>query len=83
MSDLQVIATLEKNRRERLRIALDVWQGHELLDIRVVTELTESSGTWVPGKKGVSLQRSMLPSLIDALLQAHQKHFGKPYEVPA
>lgn len=66
----EVIALLDKNRREKLRIALDQYQGVDLIDIRVAVQLTESSGIWTPTKKGVSFQPHMLPDVIRALTRA-------------
>lgn len=79
MTDLRIIASLDKSRREKLRIALDVYQGVELVDVRCTVDLTESSGIATPTKKGVSFRRDMLPDVIAALLEAHRAHFGKPY----
>ena len=68
-----IIASLNKNRTERLRIALDSWQGHELLDIRVTTQLSEGTDLWSPTKKGVSINVAMLPALRQALADAETK----------
>ena len=66
----RVIANLEKNRQERLRIALDQYQGVDLIDIRVTTRMTEATDVWSPTKKGLSLRVVMLPDLIAALQRA-------------
>ncbi len=66
----RVIATLRKNARERLRIAIDRYQGVDLIDLRVTVDLTVSSGIQIPTKKGVSLRVGMLPALIAALQEA-------------
>ncbi|MGI8839896.1 MAG: PC4/YdbC family ssDNA-binding protein [Caulobacteraceae bacterium] len=65
-----VIATLPKNSRERVRVALDEYQGHRLIDVRVVAQLTESSNAWFPTKRGVSLAIAHLPVLARALAAA-------------
>ena len=65
-----VIATLRKNARESLRVALGRFQGVDLIDIRVTVDLTASSGIQTPTKKGVSLRVGMLPDLIEALQKA-------------
>lgn len=65
-----VIAVLPKNRRESLRIALDQYQGSNLVDLRVVVELSETSGLATPTRKGVALRVEMLPDLIEALGKA-------------
>lgn len=68
-----VIAVLAKNSRERVRIALDEWQGHQLVDIRVLTQLSDSSDIWTPTKKGVSINVSHLGALATALAAAETK----------
>ena len=68
-----IIAVLHKNRSERLRIALDEYQGHQLLDVRVVTQLSDATDLWSPTKKGVSINVTMLPALREALADAETK----------
>jgi hypothetical protein len=68
-----VIGELQKNRRERLRIALDEWQGHRLVDLRITTQLAESADVWSPTKKGVSINVAHLPALVRALTVAEAK----------
>jgi hypothetical protein len=65
-----VIATIPKNSREWVRVALDEFRGVQLVDIRVLVELNEETGLPIPTKKGVSLKVEKLPSLIDALNDA-------------
>jgi hypothetical protein len=70
----EILAMLDKNRREKLRIALDNYQGVDLIDIRVAVQITETSGVWSPTKKGVSFQPHMLPDVIEALQRALAAH---------
>jgi len=72
-ADLHVIAELEKNRTERVRVALDRWRDVDLIDIRATVLLTETSGQWTPTKKGLSLRIGQLPALIEALQLAEAK----------
>lgn len=65
-----VIATIPKNSRDWVRIALDEYRGVQLVDIRVLVELTQETGLPIPTKKGVSLKVEKLPVLIDALNDA-------------
>lgn len=65
-----VVATLEKNARERLRISLDHWRGHDLVDLRVCVPLAEHDRTLVPTKAGVSVRVALLPELIESLQAA-------------
>lgn len=73
MSKAVVIAEFTKNRRENCRVALDNYQGVDLIDLRVTVQLSESSGIWTPTKKGLSLRVEQLPELIAALQAAHQR----------
>jgi hypothetical protein len=70
MSGPTVVAELVKNKRERVRVALDQWQGHDLVDIRVTAPLGDASDIFAPTKKGVSLAVARLPELIAALTAA-------------
>jgi hypothetical protein len=73
MSAPEIIASLEKNSRERVRVALDEYQGVKLIDIRITTELSQGTGIQAPTKKGVALNVAKLPELIDALQQAERR----------
>lgn len=66
----EIIAILPKNAHERTRVALDQYQGLDLIDIRACTQIGESAGVWSPGKKGISLRVQQLPALIEALQRA-------------
>lgn len=68
-----ILASLAKNKREQLRIALDEWQGVHLIDLRVTTELSDATGIQVPTKKGLSLRVEMLGDVIAALRDAEVK----------
>jgi len=70
MGKATVIAELEKSGRERVRVALDHYAGHDLIDIRISVQLTEGTGLWVPTKKGLSLRIAQLPALRAALADA-------------
>jgi hypothetical protein len=69
-----IVAELRKNTRERLRVALDEWQGNHLLDLRITTQLAETTpDVWSPTKKGVSDNVAMIPALREALADAEAK----------
>ena len=67
MTALFVIGELRKNSRERVRVALDHWQGHNLLDIRVTAQLSKGTDIWTGTKKGVSVNVALIPALREAL----------------
>lgn len=62
------IAIIEKNTQEDVRVTLDEYSGHQLIDVRTFVDFksgnTEGRG---PTKKGVSLNVAKLPDLIAAL----------------
>ena len=63
--DGKVVATLQKNARERLNVTLTEYRGHELVDMRVYFE--DADGDWRPSRKGLTLSRALLPELVAAL----------------
>jgi hypothetical protein len=73
MSAPTIVAELRKNARERVRVALDEWQGHSLIDIRVTTQFTEALDVWSPTKKGLSMNVAMIPALREALASAEAR----------
>ncbi len=68
-----IVAELRKNARERIRVALDNWQGHDLLDIRVTAQLNEATDVWCPTKKGLSVNVALIPALREALAAAEDQ----------
>lgn len=68
-----IIAAFPKNRRETFRVALDQWQGVDLVDLRVTVDLTGTSGVQSPTKRGVSLNVALLPQLVAALQEAEAR----------
>lgn len=67
MSKPHPIAVIAKNSREEVRVCLDEFAGHQLVDIRTYADysagVVEMRG---PTKKGVSLAVEKLPDLIAA-----------------
>jgi hypothetical protein len=64
------LGELAQNGREALRVAIDRYQGQDLIDLRITAPLTESSGLHVPTERGVSIRISLLPPLLEALQAA-------------
>lgn len=63
----RVVATLEKNSRESVVVALSTFNGHDLIDIRIFVDGDDGP---LPTRKGVSLRIGQLPELIRALNDA-------------
>lgn len=65
------VATIQKNSMEDVRVTLDEFSGHQLIDVRIYADFkTGNVETRGPTKKGVSLNISRLPDLIAALVTA-------------
>jgi hypothetical protein len=71
MSDPRtLIAIVPKNSIEDVRISLNRFNGHDLVDVRTFTEPRTGRGERIPTKAGVSLRIEALPALITALVRA-------------
>ena len=68
MNEGTVIAEMDKNSREKLRVSLTEFNGQQLLDIRA---FYSSGGEMKPGK-GIAVRRDLVTSLRKAL-QAAEK----------
>ena len=65
-----VIATIEKNAVEELRVALSEYRGHHLVNLRIWANYDSASSEKRPTKKGFALRIGQLPELIAALKNA-------------
>ena len=63
----QLIATIEKNADEEIRVSLREYKGHPFIDVRVYWKPPE--GEPGPTKKGVTLNPELFPELMAAALQ--------------
>ena len=70
MTEPHVIATIPKNNSEEIRVALTIYEGHELIDVRTFVELRGADGERHPTKNGITLARTTLLDLIAALQAA-------------
>jgi hypothetical protein len=73
------VATLHKNAREEVRIALSQFKGYDLVDMRVWTEPRNGASTErIPTHSGIAIRVELLPQLIEALRQAEAaaRHAG-------
>jgi Transcriptional Coactivator p15 (PC4) len=61
----QLIATIQKNSREEIRIGRSEFKGHDLVNIRVWFE--SEDGTMRPGKSGLAFRIELLPEVSAAL----------------
>ncbi|RQS00233.1 hypothetical protein DIE02_27755 [Burkholderia sp. Bp8991] len=63
-----LIEEIQKNSRERLRITVDQFKGHEYIGIRIWFVGTD--GQYRPSRSGVTLKPTLLPQLMQALGRA-------------
>ena len=68
-SDDTIIGNVEKNRRERVQVALRKWQHYRLIDIRQCF-LPNEGAEYHPTGKRVSLRADRIDQLIELLLDA-------------
>ena len=74
-----VIAPIQKNRLEEIRVGVSDFNGHQLLNVRVWFE--SDDGRMRPGKAGLAFKIDRLPYFVDAvslaLEKAREKGFGQ------
>jgi hypothetical protein len=66
----ELIATIEKNKLEEIRVGLSDFNGHDLLNIRIWAEPRNGGAERIPTKAGICCNVRLLPELIEALRQA-------------
>jgi hypothetical protein len=77
----KLIATIEKNKTEEIRVSLSTFNGYDLANIRVWFRTDD--GDMRPGKAGLAIRLEKLPAVIQALtdLEAEAHHLGLLDEV--
>ncbi|VWD17370.1 transcriptional coactivator p15/PC4 family protein [Burkholderia contaminans] len=63
-----MIGEIQKNSRERLRITVGQYKGHEYIGIRIW--FVGEDGQYRPSRSGVTLKPTLLPQLMQALDRA-------------
>jgi hypothetical protein len=63
------VAEIDKNTREKLRVSVGSFRGHELVHIRLWCPNKDGTEL-IPTKAGVSIRQAILPDLIAALQKA-------------
>lgn len=67
----ELIATVQKNRQEEIRVSFSEFNGHQLLNLRVWFEADD--GNMRPGKAGLAFKIDKLPDFADAISLALEK----------
>lgn len=80
-SKVVILREWPKRQGERARLALDEFQGHRLIDLRITAQLGASE-VYSPTRKGVALKVEHLDDLIAGLLDA-KAHLASEGEVVA
>jgi len=72
-----MIAEIEKNNSERIRIELTRWKDNDLVALRVYYKVKLTENEWGPTRKGITCKVELLPEIIkglqDAEAEARQK----------
>ena len=63
-----VVASWPRNGRETIQVALDRYQGRDVIDVRVWW--TDTNGELKPGRSGLTVSVRHLPNLAAALTEA-------------
>ena len=63
-----LIAEIEKNMKERIRVSIEEYRGSRFIDVRVYWENDQSE--WLPSKKGIALNKDSIDQVINALQKA-------------
>jgi hypothetical protein len=69
-----LIAEIEKNMRERIKVSIEEYRNSRFVDCRVYWQNDE--GEWLPSKKGIALSADTIDAVIQALQQASKKLEG-------
>ncbi len=64
----RIIASIERNSRETLRVTLGEFNGWAIAGIRIWFQVAD--GSWRPGKKGIAFKIDLLPAVSEALAVA-------------
>lgn len=67
---MMVIREIQKNSRERLRVSLDQFKGHDLIALRVWVDGDDGP---VPTRSGFGLRVQQIPELREALADAERQ----------
>ena len=65
-----LVAVVEKNTTEEVRVRLAEWRGSNFIDLRVFAEFSGTEGEKRPTKRGLALGLTRPPELVTALQAA-------------
>ena len=73
-----VVHEIAKNAFERLRFSLQDYGGHSVADLRVFIPDRRSAGTYVPTRKGLTVDVDLLPDLEHAVRTLREAAEARP-----
>ena len=65
---MKVIGEIQKNKREKIIVSTNEYQGFKYVDLRVHYE-DEASGEYNPTKKGVALSSKVIPEIVELIVK--------------
>ena len=72
MNDTTVpIAQFAKNAKEEVRVSIDDYHGHKLINLRIYYRSADDE--WKPGKQGLALSVNLYRDLADALAKVGEQ----------
>jgi predicted SpoU family rRNA methylase len=69
-----LIAEIEKNAKEKIRVSIEEYKGHKFVDCRVYWK--DKDENWKPSRKGIALNDETLDEVIKALKKASKHYTG-------
>lgn len=63
-----LVAEVQKNMKEKIRVSIEEYRGTRFIDCRVYFE--DDNGEWRPTKKGIALNSETINEVIEALQKA-------------
>jgi hypothetical protein len=66
-----LIAEIQKNMKEKIRVSIEEYRGTRFIDCRVYFE--DENGEWRPTKKGIALNADSIKEVIEALQKASKE----------
>ena len=65
---MKVIGEVQKNKREKIIVSINEYQGFKYVDLRIHYE-DEVSGDYKPTKKGVALSSKVIPEIVELIVK--------------
>ena len=65
---MKVIGEVQKNKREKIIVSINEYQGFKYVDLRIHYE-DEDSGEYKPTKKGVALSSKVIPEIVELIVK--------------